>query len=153
MDDEAGVKFNRITMNTIPLRVRGFTLIELMIVVAIVAILASLAYPSYSEYSERARRNDAKAVLLEASQYMERKFTETRKYSDVIALPTSLSKSPREGDIWFNLSVTTTDTSYSLTAAPKSGWTPKKCGSLILDQLGRKTVSSTTDSVQECWNK
>ena len=44
--------------------VRGFTLIELMIVVAIIAVLASVAYPSYKEYVARSRRAEARAVLL-----------------------------------------------------------------------------------------
>ena len=56
--------------------VRGFTLIELMIVVAIIAVLASVAYPSYKEYVARSRRAEARAVLVAAQQWMERFYTE-----------------------------------------------------------------------------
>ncbi|TAG48338.1 MAG: type IV pilin protein [Betaproteobacteria bacterium] len=132
---------------------RGFTLIEVMIVVAIVGILAAIAYPSYTEYVERARRNDAKAVLLEASQYMERRFTELRTYTGV-TLPASLSSSPREGSAWYNLRLTAQSaTSYVITAAPKTGWTPRRCESYTLSNTGDKGTTSTTETAADCWNK
>jgi type IV pilus assembly protein PilE len=130
----------------------GFTLIELMIVVAIVGILAAIAIPSYVDYVERAKRNDAKAVLLEASQFMERRFTENRSYAGSV-LPTSLEQSPRDGLAWYNVTIGDLGaTTYTLTAAPKSGWTPKKCGSLTLNQVGARGIS-TSDSLSDCWNK
>jgi type IV pilus assembly protein PilE len=132
----------------------GFTLIEVMIVVAIVGILAAIAFPNYSEYVERGRRNDAKAVLLEAAQYMERRFTETRSYASVTSLPTGLAQSPKEGSAWFNITVavnSATPAVYTLTAAPKTGWTPKRCGSLTINQLGVKGRTVTADSIDDCW--
>ena len=137
--------------NTRPKQI-GFTLIELMITVAIVGILAAIAYPSYTQYVERARRNDAKVVLLEAAQYMERRFTENRTFVGS-TMPASLAISPREGDTWFDINLGNVGaTTYTLTAVPKSGWTPQKCGSLSLDQLGVKSIS-TADPLSDCWNK
>ncbi len=134
-------------------RQRGFTLIEVLIVVAIIGILTAIAYPSYVEYVERGRRNDAKAVLLEASQYMERYFTERGTYVGAV-LPASLTKAPREGDVWYNIGVSGVGAStYTLTAQTKTGWTPKKCGSLSVDQLGTKSRSDVSETVANCWGR
>jgi type IV pilus assembly protein PilE len=139
---------------------RGFTLIELMIVVAVVAILASVAYPSYTEFVERARRKDATASMLEAQQFAERYFTEKKTYVGVnVAMPTSLKQSPREGTkIWYNIGTNgaETATSYTVSATPNS-WTPKKCGTLSVSQIGIRSISNpaaaTADNVSECFNR
>ena len=59
----------------------GFTLIELMIVVAVVGILAAIAYPSYVDHVRKARRADAKAALTEVSQKLETLFARDASYS------------------------------------------------------------------------
>ena len=51
---------------------RGFTLVELMIVVAIVAILAAIGYPSYQNSVQKSRRADGRAALQEAAARQER---------------------------------------------------------------------------------
>lgn len=107
---------------------KGFSLIELMIVVAIAGILGSIAYPSYLNQVAQSRRADAQAVLMEAAQFMERFYTENNRYDQdtggtAIALPAQLQESPRDGvtksyDITVQASTAST---YTLRATPKNG--------------------------------
>ena len=70
-----------------PIKHQGFTLIELMIVVAVVAILSSIAYPSYTEYVRRGHRAEARAGLLQGQQWLERAATATGTYPASSAFP------------------------------------------------------------------
>ena len=76
----------------------GFTLIELMSVVAIIAIISAVALPSYQKHVTKTHRADAQKHLLEISQCMERYFTENGRYNQdsggtAVSLP--YSKSPK----------------------------------------------------------
>jgi type IV pilus assembly protein PilE len=62
-------------------QIRGFTLIELMIVIAIVAILASIAYPSYQNHVRKSNRVEGKALLMQIIQQQERFKTENLVYA------------------------------------------------------------------------
>ena len=109
-------------------KIGGFSLMELMIVVAIVAILGSIAYPSYLNQVTKSRRTDAQAVLMEAAQFMERFYTENNRYDQdtggtAVALPAQLQESPRDGgtksyDITVQASTAST---YTLRATPENG--------------------------------
>lgn len=61
---------------------RGFTLIELMIVVVIIGIIASVAYPSYTRYVQKSIRTDAHAGLMQAASELERCYTRTYSYTN-----------------------------------------------------------------------
>lgn len=131
---------------------RGFTLIEVMIVVAIIGILATIAYPSYTQYVQRANRADAQAVMMEAAQFMERFFTTNGTYAGA-AIPAGLAQSPKPGggDARFAITLTAPDAvTYTIQAAPAAGYTDHTCGTLTLVAAGRKDVVGI-GTVAECW--
>ncbi len=97
-------------MNQNRLLQRGFTLVELMIVVAIIGILASLALPSYSDYVERARAAEATSNLADLRIQMEQYFQDNRTYAGGLCAPAS-------GAVFFTYACTTqTATTYTLAA-------------------------------------
>jgi type IV pilus assembly protein PilE len=131
----------------------GFTLIELMIVIAIVGVLAMLAYPSYVEHLRRGYRVEARTALLEAQQFMERFYAANSRYTTDAAgttsptLPARLQNVPA-GSPRYTLGVVATVNSYTLTAMAASA---DKCGNLTLTNTGVKGRSGSEMSVQDCW--
>lgn len=134
-----------------PRRVRGFTLIELMITVAIVAILASIALPAYNDSVRKSRRAQAKADLVEYAQLAERHYTVNGSYA-TFALPTT--SSPREpgatARYTLALDPAPTATAFTITATALTDQTNDRCGDLSLNQAGVKT-RSTGVPLRDCW--
>lgn len=146
---------------------KGFTLIELMVVVAIIGILVAIAYPSYAEYVMRSRRTDAKAALSNAAQAMEKFYTERMTYNNAVLGTNAGNIAPTTSlDSHYTIGFDTTPTAaaacaatattnttanaYRLCATPAGSQTrDTSCGTYSLGNTG---VRSVTGSATNCWN-
>ncbi|MEK8048797.1 type IV pilin protein [Ideonella sp. DXS22W] len=147
-----------------PPRDRGFTLVELMIVLAVLAILVGVAWPSYQSAVQKGRRADAMAALAQLMQAQERWRSEHASYQATLSsLPGTGSTSP-EGHYTLTLvddSVTATGYTARATAKSSSPQTHDSVcrvmqvavsgGSITYSSL---TASNTTNSAPDpCWVK
>lgn len=141
---------------------RGFTLIELMIVVAIIGIIAAIAYPSYTAYIEKARRSDAQGALMGLAGAMERYRTANGTYEnagadgDTGAPLIYADESPIDGSVkFYDLIIQAADaTSFTLRATPKNGQAGN--GILELDHTGARgwdenADGDTNDAGEDDW--
>ncbi|HTN32848.1 MAG TPA: type IV pilin protein [Marinobacter sp.] len=130
----------------------GFTLIELMIVVAIIGIISAIAYPSYQSHVEKTRRSLASADLLELAQWMERRYATNFDYratgGGAPTLPFTTSPRNASEPTAYNIAFdgTVGRGSFKLVATPTSLQSGDKCGSLTVDNTGLKGAGAA-----DCW--
>jgi len=126
---------------------RGFTLIEIMIVIAIIGIVLTIAAPSFTEYLNKGRRSEIAGVLSEQAQILERFYSQKNVYTDATGLSA--------GNDYYTITPTLTDQTFLLTAVRKAGssMAADKCGDFTLSNTGVKSMVNAADGLtaKDCW--
>ena len=148
---------------------RGFTFIELMVVLALVGLLAAIAIPSYQESVRKSRRAEVCAQLLEVAQYLQRFYSHndsfaTTKAGAAATIPSELAKVPRNaapGSQSYDISFATPAAgainpglaSFKIQAVRRAGgpMDGDKCGDFTLENTGARDVLKATDTAANCW--
>lgn len=127
---------------------RGFTLIELMIVVVVVAILAAVAYPSYQDSVRKGRRADAQGYLQDLALRQEQYLVDSRKYGSLADL--KMATPPSNIGTYYTITLPVRSDgpppTFTLQAEPTGvgSQNKDKCGTMTIDNTGAKTPTG-------CW--
>lgn len=130
-------------------KLRGFTLIELMIAVAVIAILVSVAYPSYQDYLRKGRRAAAQSFMMEVANKQHQFLLDARQYAlGAGAVGTLGLTAPPEVSSYYDITVdpavATTPPTYNILGTPKAGTAQATDGVLELNNLGVKKWKGNT---------
>lgn len=135
-------------------KARGFTLIEIIIVVAIIAILAAIAIPSYQQHLRKGRRANAEAFLSDVASRQQQYLLDARSYALGGTAVADLGMAvPADVSDFYTVTVTpavaTVPPTFTATAAPIAGKAQEPDGTLAIDNTGAKT--RTVGGVDKGW--
>ncbi|WP_448111616.1 type IV pilin protein [Pseudomonas lini] len=128
---------------------RGFTLIEIMIVIAIIGIIITIGYPSLTEYVKKGHRTEVAGLLSEQAQILERFYSKNNVYTNATGLSA--------GNDSYTITPTLTDQTFLLTATRKAGssMASDKCGDFTLTNTGVRSMVNATSGLttKDCWGR
>ncbi len=128
----------------------GFSLIELLFVMACVGVLVAWGLPHYQSLIQRHHRAQARTALLQMAHWMERSANANGSYPLPQALPASLLSNP---DLLYQFSVISTSYTYTLVATPTGSQTHDMCGVLTMNHAGVRDVKNANSSTNDCWQR
>ena len=128
----------------------GFTLIEVMIVVALIAVLAAVALPAYQDSVRKARRTDARGALTTVAQLMERRNTERNSYAGATlgSGATDLYPATTENKHYTLALSNLAPAMFTITATPAGKQSLDPCGAYTLTHAG---IRGAALAVDQCW--
>ncbi|MDQ7996151.1 MAG: type IV pilin protein [Luteibacter sp.] len=137
-------------------RYAGYTLIELMIVVAVIAVLAMIAIPSYTRYAYRARRSDGQQLLMRVANAQERYYSTFNTYGGEPVTGDLKLGSVTSEKGYYTVVITSTDLTknYTATVNPTNAQQRDVCGALSIDSRGNKLPAASDtakNSNGNCW--
>lgn len=131
-------------------RIRGLTLIELIVTVAIISILAAIAVPSYGHYVGKSRRAEAKEALFSLAGGLERYYADNRTYTGATVAGILGTSTSAHG--YYTLSLPSlTANAYTIMAQPGGAQADDACGSFTMTSTGIKAVQGGSLSTAKCW--
>jgi type IV pilus assembly protein PilE len=128
-------------------RVNGFTLIEVLVVVAIVGILAAIAAPSYQSYMKDTRRSDAHTALARLAGLQERYYLQNNTYAPDIGTLNPPAPGAQSEEGYYNMTLVGNASTFTITATAAAGGPQANdagCTVIELTQANQKTPA-------ECW--
>lgn len=133
----------------------GFTLIELMIVIAIIAILSAVALPSYREQVAKGRRGEAMSSLMEGAQALERYYSANGSYLNGANLATVFpTQVPATGTAYYTIAAQVeAANTFTLRATRAGVMSTDGCGNFEITHSGARQLDSNTKTVEECWRR
>lgn len=129
-------------------KTRGFTLIEMMIVVAVIALLATIAFPSYQNFAMRNRRADGKDLAMRIASAQERYYTNFNRYGTAADINMGMQSEQRYYTAQIVLPAD--GQSYLLQLVPQDVQATDRCGTLTINNTGFKDRTGN-DSNGNCW--
>lgn len=138
-----------------PRHARGFTLIEMLVVLLLLSIVASIALPAYNEQVRRAHRAEARTALLQAAHRLEREAIAAGAYPNA-DLPEALSAVPSgRYRISRRAPVDPADAAirFVLLATPQGTQSTDRCGTFTLSSTGERGLAGNEAKVADCWNR
>lgn len=138
-------------------RKTGFTLIELMIVIAILGIIAAFAYPAYTSYVDQSRRGDAQRSMMELQSELERCYSVNNTYENCVDEEDDWEES-QDGFYRLQVDIDEDGQGFEIFARPdgvQQNRDSDNCEQFSLDHTGTRQAegNAVSEDYDDCWDR